>query len=162
MQAECGRIMFLFSSYRPEAAGEGWMTDRLTERKQGRPVGEDLRRRAVAAVLEKGMSARAAARHFEVSHMSVLKWVRRYQQRGHLRPDRTSGRPSTTEPERERIFRLLEDRPDLSLRALQQALGAEDRIISMSALHRFLTRHGLRRGRRLAWRRNPVPKAAGA
>ena len=137
------------------------MTEELTERRQGRPVGQDLRRRAVAAVLEGGMSARAAARHFRVSHTAVSRWVARYRRRGHLRPDTSPGRRSRTEPERERIFRLLDGRPDLSLRALQQALAAEGAALSISALHRFLTRHGLRRRRRLSWRRNPAPQAAG-
>ena len=136
------------------------MTKELTERKRGRPVGQDLRRRAVAAVLEGRMSARAAGRHFEVSRTSVSLWVKRYRERGHLRPDPKGGRLSRTEPERERIFRLLEGRPDLSIRALRQALAAEGAVFSASALHRFLKRHGLQRRRRVAWRRNPAPNAA--
>ncbi|MDE0408760.1 MAG: helix-turn-helix domain-containing protein, partial [Alphaproteobacteria bacterium] len=131
------------------------MTGESMERRRGRTVGEDLRRRAVAAVLEGRMSARAAARHFEVSHTAVSRWIARYRQRGHLRPDRSPGRPARTEPERERIFRLVDGRPDLSIRALQQALAAEGAAFSASALHRFLTRHGLRRRRRLSWRRKP-------
>ena len=103
------------------------------------------------------MSAQAAARHFEVSRMSVVRWVRRYRQRGHLRPDPRPGRPSGIEPERERIFRLVEGRPDLSVRALQRALAAEGAVFAVTTLHRFLKRHGLQRRRRLAWRRNPAP-----
>ena len=137
------------------------MTETLTERRRGSPVGEDLRRRAVAAVLEKGMTGRAAARHFEVSEPSVWRWIRRYRQRGHLRPDPKSGRPSGIEPERERIFRLVEGRPDLSVRALQRALAAEGAVFAVTTLHRFLKRHGLQRRRRLAWRRNPAPTPAG-
>ena len=137
------------------------MTGTLTERRRGSPVGEDLRRRAVAAVLEKGMTGRAAALHFEVSEPSVWRWMRRYRQRGHLRPDPKSGRPSGVEPERERIFRLLESRPDLSVRALQRALAAEGAVFAVTTLHRFLKRHGLQRRRRLAWRRNPAPRPAG-
>ena len=137
------------------------MTGTLTERRRGSPVGEDLRRRAVAAVLEKGMTGRAAALHFEVSEPSVWRWMRRYRQRGHLRPDPKSGRPSGIEPERERIFRLLESRPDLSVRALQRALAAEGAVFAVATLHRFLKRHGLQRRRRLAWRRNPAPRPAG-
>ena len=136
------------------------MTDRLTERKRGRPVGEDLRRRAVAAVLEGRMSGRAAARCFDVAASSVSLWVTRYRERGHLLTDPRSGRPSRTEPERERIFRLLEERPDLSIRALQRALAAEGRAFGAASLQRFLKRHGLQRGRRLAWRRKPAPHAA--
>ena len=136
------------------------MTDRLTERKRGRPVGEDLRRRAVAAVLEGRMSAQAAGRHFDVAASSVSLWVKRYRERGHLLTDPRSGRPSRTEPERERIFRLLGERPDLSIRALQRALAAEGRAFGAASLQRFLKRHGLQRKRRLAWRRKPAPKAA--
>ena len=136
------------------------MTDLLAERKRGRPVAQDLRRRVVAAVLEKGMTGRAAALQFDVGETSVWRWIRRYRRRGHLRDDPKSGPPSRTEPERERIFRLLEDRPDLSVRALQRALAAEGRVFGATTLHRFLKRHGLQRGRRLAWRRKPAPKAA--
>ena len=131
----------------------------LMERKRGRPVGEELRRRAVAAVLEKGMTGHAAARQFEVSERSVRRWTARYLERGHMRDDPRSGRPSRTEPERERIFRLLEDRPDLSVRALQRALANEGPIFSVAALHRFLKRHGLQRGRRLAWRRKAAARS---
>ena len=137
------------------------MSATLTERRRGSPVGEDLRRRAVAAVLERGMSAGAAARHFEVSRMSVWRWVERYRQRGHLRADPRPGRPPLTEPARERIFRLLRERPDLTIRALRQALAAEGAVFSTGALHRFLQRHGLQRKRRVAWRRNPAPEPAG-
>ena len=136
------------------------MTDELTERRRGRPVGQDLRRRAVAAVLEGRMTGRAAALLFEVGETSVWRWIRRYRRRGHLRDDPKSGGPSRTEPERERIFRLLEDRPDLSVRALQRALAAEGLLFGATTLHRFLKRHGLQRGRRLAWRRKPAPNAA--
>ena len=137
------------------------MTEIFTERKRGRPVGEDLRRRAVAAVLEEGMSGRAAARRFDVAASSVSLWVRRYRERGHLLADPRSGRPSRTESERERIFRLLEERPGLSVRALQRALAAGGLAFGAASLQRFLKRHGLGRGRRLAWRRRkPAPKAA--
>ena len=105
-----------------------------TGRRSGRLVGGDLRRRAVAAVLEKGMSARAAARLFEVSDMSVLRWVRRYRERGHLLDDPRPGRASVTEPERERIFRLLRERPDLSVRAPHRALAAEGAVFSIAVL----------------------------
>ena len=137
------------------------MTDELNDRKRGRPIGQDLRRRAVAAVLEGRMSGRAAARHFEVGEASIWRWIKRYRQRGHMRDAPRSGRPSRIEPERERIFRLLEGRPDLSARALQRALAAEGLVFGEAGLHRFLNRHGLQRSRRFAWRRKPVPKAGG-
>ncbi|MCY3671796.1 MAG: helix-turn-helix domain-containing protein [Alphaproteobacteria bacterium] len=94
-----------------------------------------------------------------MSEPSVWRWIGRYRRRGHLRDDPKTGRPSRTEPERERIFRLLEDRPDLSVRALQRALANEGPIFSVAALHRFLKRHGLQRGRRLAWRRKAAARS---
>ena len=136
------------------------MTGTLTERKRGRPVGQDLRRRAVAAVLEGRMSTRAAGRRFNVAASSVALWVKRYRERGHLLTDPKPGLPSRIEPERQRIFRLLEKRPDLSIRALQRALAAEGLVFGASTLQRFLKRHGLQRRRRVAWRRNPAPNAA--
>ena len=130
------------------------MTDTLAERRPGKAAGEDLRRRAVAAVVEKGMSARAAGRHFEVDGHSVSRWVRRFRERGHVRPDRQGGnRSSPIEPERERIFRLLEERPELTVLALLDALAAEGLVFAASAMHRFLKRHGLERKKRLARRR---------
>lgn len=136
------------------------MTGPLTERKRGRPVGQDLRRRAVAEVLEGRMSTRAAGRRFNVAASSVALWVKRYRERGHLLTDPRGVRPSVVEPERERIFRLLEKRPDLSIRALQRALAAEGLVFGASTLQRFLKRHGLQRKRRVAWRRDPAPNAA--
>jgi len=46
--------------------------------------------------------------------MSISLWVGRYRQRGSVRPDPSPGRSSRIEPERERIIRLLGDRPDWS------------------------------------------------
>lgn len=134
------------------------MTKELTGRRRGKPAGEELRRRAVAAVLEKGMTGHAAALHFEVSERSVARWVRRYREHGHLREAPRPGRPSQTEPERERIFAVLEKRPDLSIRALRDALAAQGLVLGTGSLQRFLKRHGLGRGRP-ARRRKPAPKA---
>lgn len=69
-------------------------TDGLPERRRGRAVGEDLRAAAVAAVLREGMSTRAAARRFGLPRSSVGVWVKRFRERGHVRPDRKGGRPA--------------------------------------------------------------------
>ena len=123
----------------------------LSQRRAGRAVGEDLRRRAVAAVVEKGMSARAAGLLYEVDGHSVARWVRRFRERGHIRPDRQGGRRvSAMEAERERIFRLLEERPDLTAPGLRDALAAEGLTFGIGAVYGFLKRHGLQRRKRLA------------
>lgn len=137
------------------------MTKELTGRRRGKPAGEELRRRAVAAVLEKGMTGHAAALHFEVSERSVARWVRRYREHGHLREAPRPGRPSRSEPERERIFAVLEKRPNLSIRALRDALAAQGLVLGTGSLQRFLKRHGLGRGRHPARRRKHAPKAGG-
>ena len=91
--------------------------------------------------------------------MSVWRWVERYRQRGHLRPDPSPGCPSWTE--RERIFRLLEGQPDLSVRALQRALATDGAVFSIGALYRFLKHHGLQRRHRVALCCKPAPKIPG-
>jgi len=129
------------------------MTDGLGGRRSGKAVGEDLRRRAVAAVLERGMSYRETAQKFEVSETSVLRWVRRFRARGDVRAYRQGGRESRIERVRERIFRLLEQRPEISGRALQAALAGEGLVLGVSTVQRFLKRHGLDTRTRLAARR---------
>ena len=128
------------------------MTDGLGGRRPGKAVGEDLRRRAVAAVLERGMSYRATARKFEVCETSVLRWVRRFRAHGDVRPCKQGGREPRIELHRERIFRLLEQRPEISGRALQAALAREGLVLGVSTVQRFLKRHGLDTRTRLAQR----------
>ncbi len=130
------------------------MTESMKAQSQGRAYGEDLRRRAVAAVLEEGMSLAAAGRQFGVHWRSVARWVRRYRDRGDLRPDARGGdlRSWRIEAERERILRLLKRAPRLSVRALRDRLAAEGPVFGISTLQRFLKRHGLDRARRLARR----------
>ena len=126
------------------------MADSLAKRRPGRPVGEEMRRRAVAAVVEKGMSARAVGRLFDVADVSVSRWVRAYLDGGRLRAKPMGGRTSRIEPERERIFRILEARPGLTIRKLRDALAAEGLEFGQSTVQRFLRRHGLQRELRLA------------
>ena len=131
------------------------MTDLLAGRSQGLAFGEDLRRRAVAAVLDEGMTRAAAGRRFGVHPQNISRWVKRYRERGHLRPDPRGGdsRSWRIEAERERIHRLLERRPGISIRALRDALAAEGAVFGLGAVQRFLKRHGLERDRRLDRRR---------
>ncbi len=101
-------------------------------------------------MLEESIATAAAARRFGVSESAVRNWVRRFRERGHVRRDPMGGDVSRTEPERERIFRILEARPGLSVRGLSRTLAAEGLSFGPSTVHRFLKRHGLERDRRLA------------
>ena len=125
----------------------------LRRPRRGRPVGEDLRSMAVAAVVEEGMSAAAAARRFGLARASVGNWVRRFLERGHVRPDRMGGSASRIEPHRERILRILEARPALTMYGLRDALATEGLEFHAITVQNFLKRHGLERERRLARRR---------
>ena len=101
------------------------MTNITEAHPRRRAYGEDLRRLAVTAVLEDGMSLAAAGRRFGVSEISVASWVRRWRERGHLRADARGGDRKSwrIEAERERIFRILERQPALTVRALRDRLG---------------------------------------
>ncbi len=125
----------------------------LPGRKRGRAVSEDMRALAVAAVLHEGMSRSAAARRIGVSPNSVSLWVQRFRERGHLRADRRGGSVSGAEPQRERILRILEEQPDISMYGLSRALAAEGVSVSPDAAQRFLKRHGMDRETRRARRR---------
>ena len=121
--------------------------------RRGRAVGMALRSRAVAAVLEEGMSTRAAAARFGLSAPSVSRWVKRFRERGHARPDARGGSLSRVEAERDRIVCILEACPELSSRALGEALAAEGVRFADRTLRGFLKRHRMERRRRLAVRR---------
>ena len=127
--------------------------DALAMSGRGKAVDMGLRRRAVAAVVQGGMSARAAAAQFGLSAPSVSRWVRRFRERGHVRPDARGGQPSRIEAERDRIVRILEARPELSSRALGEALAAEGVRFADRTLRRFLKRHRMELSRRRAARR---------
>ena len=120
---------------------------------QGRPVGEELRSLAVAAVVEEGMSVSAAARRFGLTRDSVGRWLTRFRERGHVRRERMGGSASRIEPHRERILRILEARPRLSMYGLRDALAAEGLSFHATTVQNFLKRHGMDRERRLARRR---------
>lgn len=57
----------------------------------GRPYSMDLRERAVAAVVDEGMSCRAAADRYGVAPSTVINWVSRYRQKGHVQPGQMGG-----------------------------------------------------------------------
>jgi len=60
----------------------------------------EQRRRAAVADWRRGMKRAEIARKYKISHVSVLRWVERYQQQGWrgLQATRTSGRPPKLSP----------------------------------------------------------------
>jgi transposase len=57
-----------------------------------RPISNDLRKRAVSAVV-KGESCRSVAERFGVAVSSVVKWSQRYRTTGSVAPGKMGGHP---------------------------------------------------------------------
>jgi putative transposase len=57
----------------------------------GRPYSNDLRERAVAAVLQGGVSRHRAAAQFGVGVSTVVNWVRRFHETGSVAPGQMGG-----------------------------------------------------------------------
>jgi transposase len=109
-----------------------------------RPLSNDLRERAVAAVLAGETSRRVAAR-FGVAVSSVVKWAQRQRATGSVAPDQMGGRRKRVlEPHRSFIAERLAQTPSLTLHGLKAELAARGVAISHDAIWRFLRREGLR------------------
>jgi transposase len=91
------------------------------------------------------MSARAAARHLEVSASTGVKWAQRWRAAGHLRPGKVGGyRRRKLEGEREWLLGRHASERDLTLHALLAMLEAERGVVvSCDTLWRFLRASGI-------------------
>lgn len=108
-----------------------------------RPYSSDLRERFCRA-LDRGLSARAAARLFEVSPSTGVKWAQHRRRIGHLSPKAMGGRrPVVLESEREWLLARLERKCDPTLADLVAALREERGVVvCRDTLWRFLKRCG--------------------
>ena len=91
----------------------------------GKPRSEDLRVRAIAAVLEEGLSRREAARRFKVGEASVIRWVAVYEESGRTQPLNSGGdKRSKLKPHRDWLLSLRRAENDLTLEAVAENGGA--------------------------------------
>ena len=109
-----------------------------------RPYSQDLRDR-FCRMVDRGMSARAASRHLEVSESVGVKWAQRWRATGDLRPGKVGGhRRPLLEPEREWLIELVGREKDLTLHAilarLEEGRGV---VVSCDTLWRFLGACGI-------------------
>lgn len=113
----------------------------------------DLRVRVLAAV-SAGATHREAAARFAVSAASFSRWRNLQLRRGDVRPSPLGGDRNSrkTEAHGDAIMAWLAEHRDGTLFELRDALSAQGIMISKSALHRFLVRHGQTRKKRLATR----------
>lgn len=111
----------------------------------GKPRSEDLRVRAIEAVLEEGLSCRGAARRFKVGDASVIRWVAAYQEDGRTRPLPVGGdRRSKLKPHREWLLALRRNENDLTLEVIAERLLIEKGVkADASMLSRFFASEGV-------------------
>ena len=131
----------------------------------GKALPVELRVRVMAALAE-GMTLREAAETFYVGEATVSVWRRRQREHGHLQPKQRTGRTRSwrIEAERDTIFGLLQDDPELPIKALRAALRERGIVFSYGAVRRFLKRHGFKRkpGRPPGRKRGPGPAGGAA
>jgi transposase len=106
----------------------------------------DLRERVVAAI-EAGASRREAARRFEVSPASAVRWHGIFVQEGRTQAKPMGGdqRSHTIEAQADLIRQTYEAQPELFLHELRDRLAELGLRVKVSSLSRFFKRHGITR-----------------
>jgi transposase len=106
---------------------------------------QDLRDRVIDAVLEDGMSRRAAAQRFGVSESAAIKWVQRVERTGSRKAMGMGGhRSEVLRPHHDVLMAMRAEQPDITLEALSRRLMAERGVkADTSMLSRYFRRHGI-------------------
>ena len=112
----------------------------------------DLRKRVIEAV-EAGASRREAAKCFEVSVSSAVKWLQRWRASRSAGPKPRGGSISPLEEYAIEILALVAEQPDLTLVETVAALRKRRIKTSRSSLWRFLDRHDITLKKKPAGRR---------
>lgn len=109
-----------------------------------KPYSQDLRDRVIDAV-KRGMSRRAAARHYEISESVAIKWLERVERDGSREPVGHGGhRPSKLMPHRDFLEAARTEKPDITLSALCDRLLSERGVkADTSMMSRFFRRIGV-------------------
>ena len=117
----------------------------------GKPLSMDLRVRTLAAI-EAGMSCRAAADRFGVAPSTAIRWHEQQREQGHCAPKPQGGdrRSRRIEEHGETVLALYQERRDITLEELREALARAGLSVAVSTLHRFFERHAITRKKRPA------------
>ena len=103
----------------------------------------DLRERVIAAV-EAGWSARGAARTFDVSPSTAIKWVQRWRRTGSVAAKPMGGsKRSPLDAHADLLLGLLAEQPDRTVAELRRTLGAHGIETGHSSIGRFFARHAI-------------------
>ncbi|WP_253707075.1 IS630 family transposase [Bradyrhizobium sp. WD16] len=109
-------------------------------------LSDDLRKRVVEAVVSGGLSRNAAAKRFEVSIASAVRWVKQFETTGEMSPKSTGGdrRSGRIEAHHGYLMGLIRRTPDVTLLEIQERLIRNcGEHFSSSVLWRFFDRHGV-------------------
>ena len=108
-----------------------------------RAYSQDLRVRVIRAV-ESGLPARAAARHFDVSASSAIKWVQRWRVTGSFEAKARRGqRRSALDEHAAWLLALIAAEPDLTLDEIRRRLHDKGMFVGIGSVWRFFDRQGV-------------------
>ena len=113
------------------------------------PLSEDLRSRVVRAVVDEGLSRRAAAARFQVGIRTAVRWVAEWRERGDHAP-LPMGNPSPPKltAHRQVVLDLLAADPDITIEGLRHALAETGIVVGYGSIRRFFQREGITRKKR--------------
>jgi transposase len=121
-----------------------------------RPYSLDLRERVVARIAL-GEHCRAVASRFGVSVASVVRWSQRQRRTGSAAADRMGGhRPLALARERAWLLARIEEKPDLTLRAIAVELAERGIVVSYGAVWNFFEHE------RISFKKKPLRRRAGS
>jgi transposase len=120
-----------------------------------RAYSQDVRERVIAAVVG-GQSRHAAAKHFQVSASSAIRWLQRWQATGEVAAKPTGGSTSPLQEYEAELLALAKEKPDLTLEEFCAVLDKRKIATSRVSLHRFFARH------QLSFKKNPARQRARA
>lgn len=109
------------------------------------PISTDLRKRVVEVFENEGLTREQTAERFGVGPASVYRWVRLHRESGSVEPAQANGgpKPKVSERDVKLLLDRLEERPDLTLRELGDALAdAGGARLSKATIGRMLKKAG--------------------
>jgi transposase len=128
-----------------------------------KPYSQDLRDRVIDAV-KRGLSRRAAARHYEISESVAIKWLERVERDGSREPVGHGGhRPSKLMPHRDFLEAARTEKSDITLQALCDRLLSERGVkADTSMMSRFFRRIGVTLKKRPSSRASKIVRTSAA
>ena len=121
-----------------------------------RAYSEDLRVRLVGLV-ESGTSARSAAKLFEVSASTAVKWMQRWRRERSVAPNPVRGhRRARLNGHSDWLLELIETKPDLTLEEIRMRLKKRGVGVSLWTVWSFYERQ------KMSFKKNRVRQRAGS